>query len=376
MENIPIILNRILLFAAHTSDSLTEGVALLQVLPRSSTPDTHRHVICRLANVYSIGFGGHLDVLRLLDDLLSGPDLKNIAKGAVVAGRVNVLDWLLTSNPEIATTSDSYFHLSTVVHFAVMHSRIEVLDWYAAHGLIRSSDVSKLITIATIFCRVPTLDWLRAYAIKNGFDYSRSPAYRTGGIRDELATARVAMLDWWKADFAARSDEPMFPLNEAFPTDLASRTDDGLLVVEWWRTYCAESGRNFSWPVLDYINVAIVVRHSSLSFFQWWWDVSVRQVGIQRATLPLFDFLNSACQHGKIEFIEWYWNLCAEPANEIEFPRDWRPRDHFTDPNVIQWWKAKIERGHADPAVFEVLSKTSLLEMVLAARDAGAANLG
>ncbi|KAI9216240.1 hypothetical protein BC828DRAFT_419035 [Blastocladiella britannica] len=372
MENIPLILDRILLFASHKVYTLTAGLGFLQVLPHTELPDTRRHIVCRLVDVSDLGFIGRLDLLWLLAEPLTAKIIGHIAHSAAIAGHTHVLEWLLIGRPML----DPKFltrTLHNIVYLAAMHGRTHVLDWCAAHGAVIRSGFKDPFNVATQYCRLDSLKWLKAYSVEHGIDYEFRAIHREIGLKFVPGKQRVAVLDWWKAEYTSRP-EPMFSATGVgFPSKLAVYTDDGLLVVDWWRTYCAEMGREFTWPVLSAISLLSLAMTGSLSMCQWWWDETVQQIGIQETKLLLPGVLDIICESGRPDYLDWYWSTCADSGGEIEFPRDWRPQVPFTHLNVIQWWDTKVEAGQVDPDVFDIVLQEPLtkLDMILS-RSGGA----
>ncbi|KAI9217413.1 hypothetical protein BC828DRAFT_391210, partial [Blastocladiella britannica] len=362
MENISLILDRILLFASHKAYSLAVGLELLRVVPRIDAHDTHRHIIRRLVDVHDLGSGGHLDLLRLLDRPLSDNEIYPIASGAATAGHAHILDWILDEKGGRLSAQG----LQNLEHLAVTHGRVNVLDQRTAHGVDLCSDLNRLFSAATRYCKLLSLDWLRAYAAKRALNYTFNPAGLGLVIIGPHTNAdqHVSTLDWWKADYAARS-EPLYPANVSFSDEPAWRVKNGLLLVDWWRNYCAEAGRDFKWPALDARKLNCLVRIDSLSLCQWWWSDTVHKLGTQEAKQLLRGILDPICTGGRTEYLAWFWELCANSGGEIEFPRNWRPHLPFKRLNVIQWWEAKVASGHVDPSVFDIAASSSLTKLDL-----------
>ncbi|KAI9220131.1 hypothetical protein BC828DRAFT_439102 [Blastocladiella britannica] len=365
MENISLILDRILLFASHRAYSLAVGLELLQVVPRVDALDTHRHVVRRLVDLHDLGYGGHLDVVQLLDTPLSEKDVYRIASGAATAGHVHVLDWMLHKTPAAVR---QFSTAQKIGQLAVTHGRANVLDWRAAaldEGTDLRTDLDAMFWTATRHCQLPSLESLKKYAIKRGVNYTFDPAAdRVWGSHETTAERLVATLDWWKADYAARS-MTMFPADVPFPYDVAWRAEHGLLLVDWWRNHCAETGRKFKWPAPDAHALHYLVTIDSLSMFQWWWTDAVDKLGVQEAKKSLRGILDPICAGGRTEYLDLYWDLCANSGGEIDFPLNWRPQVPFTRLNVIQWWEAKVEGGQVDPGVFDITSNSSLIKLDL-----------
>ncbi|KAI9221640.1 hypothetical protein BC828DRAFT_404746 [Blastocladiella britannica] len=230
----------------------------------------------------------------------------------------------------------------------------DVLDWCLAHGANIDSHLDNLFLQARDFCMLKSLEWLKQYAVEHGRDYAFPPFNAFDGTIFVSADRRVAMLAWWKADHESRSMPPLFGANDDFPTELASWAADGLLVVDWWRRYCVEMDRDFTWTALDETGLQNVVKYGSISLCQWWWDETVQEIGILHSNMFLADILNTICDSPQTEYLDWYWNLCTNTDGEIEIARDWRPRYPFVRLNVIQWWEAKVEAGFMDPSVFDI----------------------
>ncbi|KAI9216133.1 hypothetical protein BC828DRAFT_394162 [Blastocladiella britannica] len=365
MESISLILDRILLFASRTTYSLAAGLELLCVLPRVDLPETHRHVLHRLVNPHDHGHSGHLDVLQLLDtSLLPDTFIAQAAEGAAAANHTHVLDWLFALRPDpeafwstaVCDGLDEWTSpLMNVVRLAAEHAHMDVLEWCVAHGAhietISNEYTEGPFTTATRHCQICVLDWLKAYAVERGLDYDFPAVNCQDSCQKVTARAQLAMLDWWKADYATRSDVSLFPTNAEFGPEYAWCTDHGLLVVDWWRASCTEMGREFVWPVLNSNSLWYLVRNDSLSLCQWWWDETVHRIGIQQAKRILRDILDPICEFGRVGFLDWYWDLCLDSGGEIEFPQTWQPRHPFFRLNVIEWWDTKIERGQLDAGV-------------------------
>ncbi|KAI9223792.1 hypothetical protein BC828DRAFT_375130 [Blastocladiella britannica] len=355
MENIPLILDRILLFAAHKAYSLAAGLELLCVAPRMDATDAHCHIIRRLADVHDLGHGGRLELIQVLGNDISDQDIRCISEGAATAGQVHILDWILLNyRPGV--------DLQKIELLAVMHGRASVLDWRIAHNVDLCSDLGDLFLTATQYCQLPSLERLKTYAVKRKLEYAFLPSSRLHRIQRLPVDRRIAMLDWWKTDYATRSD-PKFPENCGFSPDLASCSDDGLPVVHWWQTYCAETGREFTWPKLNPTTLHFnLVRTDSLQLLQWWWGETVQQHGIHGAKFYLQDILDAICEGGLTPILDWYWDLCANSNGAVQFaPRNWRPRHPFIHMSVIRWWEAKVESGQAKPSVFHIVPKTPML---------------
>ncbi|KAI9220154.1 hypothetical protein BC828DRAFT_384225 [Blastocladiella britannica] len=350
MENIPLILDCILLLAAHTSYVLADGLELLQVLPCTDTPSTHRYVLRRLVTVSDLGSTSRADLLQLLDRPLSKADTRAIAFSAASADNVRVLDWLLS------VTQTDTLPLESIFYYALRHApHTRVLDWCVAQGGA-DSYIKGLVpfTTATLCCRLPSLRWLKAYYVQHGLYYAFD--HSSGRAHGVPADRQVAVLDWWMADYFTRT-EPLFPANRCIPTDLAIYVDNGLLVVDWWRKYCAEMGRAFAFPFLNGYSLQLVIKFGTLDLCQWWWKHSVQMIGIRQARLHLKGALDTICEWGRVDFLDWYWAVCAGSHDAIKFPRNWRPQHPFVRLNVILWWEAKVDSGQVDPGVFDLVAK-------------------
>ncbi|KAI9221434.1 hypothetical protein BC828DRAFT_380962 [Blastocladiella britannica] len=195
MEYIPLILDRILLLASHRAYSLAAGLELLRVLPRIDAPDTHRHVVRRLVNMNDLGYGGHLELVQLLDRPLSENDISDIASGAAMAGHAHILDWLFKDHgPKLSSQA-----LQNIEYLAVTHDRIYVLDWHTAHDVDLCSNLDAMFWSATCYCRLLSLGWLKAYATKRVLDYAFNPAgYVIVG--PQPLVSGMCSLDWWCND--------------------------------------------------------------------------------------------------------------------------------------------------------------------------------
>ncbi|KAI9217995.1 hypothetical protein BC828DRAFT_440477 [Blastocladiella britannica] len=357
--NITLILDRILAFAVHKEAyTLAASLPLIRVLPRINIPTTYSHVIRRLVPVHVLVRGDRLDLLRLLDNPLSNQTVVRIANIAAAAGEVPILDWLLQSvGPQLLQRhhqpGSDPLPRQEIARFAIMHARVSVLDWYIHHGGDIRSNLGKLFDIATRSHQILSLAWLKEYALESGLEYGFPVAVEAGRVS---ADRRVAMLAWWMADYASRSGL-LFPVDEGFPAKYAWYTadDNGLLVVEWWRNYCAETGRPFEWPLLDASMFHDIVKHGSLNLCQWWWSETADTIGIDQAKLLLQGILDPMCEWGRVRFLDWYWTLSIDRAGDIEFPRAWQPRQPFYRLNVLQWWETKVNANEMDPGVFDIV---------------------
>ncbi|KAI9219496.1 hypothetical protein BC828DRAFT_386008 [Blastocladiella britannica] len=177
LENIPPVIDRILVFASQKSYALVTSLELTHVLPHFHLPNTHCRVLCRFANAHDLGLDGHLDQLRLLvgtsPPLLS--DAHAIATGAAAGDHVHILDWLITVRPTLfLPPSHPSSSIREIVQVAIRHGRVYVLDWLLIHrgaDTIRSSNLDQYFAIATEYCQLGSLDWLKGYAIEHGLEY-------------------------------------------------------------------------------------------------------------------------------------------------------------------------------------------------------------
>ncbi|KAI9220052.1 hypothetical protein BC828DRAFT_398454 [Blastocladiella britannica] len=283
-----------------------------------------------------------------------------IIQGAARAGHAQVLDWLCTFCPikqiMFSPTHMYWFAPSiirTIACAAVQHAHIHLLEWCKVQDKaeLRAS-LSILIADATRHGQPPSLEWLRAYIVESG---ASDEYYSSGSLYEPVSSSRqIAALDWWKANYAARF-MVLFPPNKQLPLELIKYGDDGLLLVDWWRAYCVETGRAFSWPVLTNDLLSKNIAYGSPGMCRWWWNDTMQRFGSARASDLLTEtLLDVMCDRGSVEFFDFYWDLCADPANKFAFPLDWRPRHPFSRLSVIQWFEAKVASGTVDAAVFDI----------------------
>ncbi|KAI9218795.1 hypothetical protein BC828DRAFT_387644 [Blastocladiella britannica] len=362
--NTPLVLDRILVFAAHRAYTLRDGLELLNVSARSDIPTTYSHIVRRLVPKHALGEMGRIDLLNMLEQPLSAKSIENIATGASQGAHIHVLEWTHRQlpNPNNGTLFRSrrpepHAHMSAFLSItfpAIQHAHFHLLEWFSTYGPgYFKHGLSYLFSNATLCGQVLVLAWLRAYAIQhktdNLFEYKIYQPPRAPSAQ------HVAMLDWWKADYVGRPVK-LFPQSSHFPHQLAWSSDDGLLLVDWWRTYCAETGCDFSWPVLNPTSLGKILKDGSISLCQWWWEDTVRQRGIGYASTLLMTaaVLDAMCEYNRVDLLDWFWDLCAGPTNELAFPPDWRPKHPFSHLRVIQWFENKVADGLIDAAVIGI----------------------
>ncbi|KAI9216044.1 hypothetical protein BC828DRAFT_394337 [Blastocladiella britannica] len=359
--DISLVLDRILLFASHKACTFAAGLELLQILTRIDLPDTHRYVIRRLVGIHVLSTMGHLDLLQLLPLPLSDTATSSIAVGAATAGHVRLLDWTLGA----AASPLSTFAYQTIAHLGIVGGHTAVLDWIVEHGTDPRAEFNGAYLRATRACQPRVLDWLKAYTAGYGLVDNFAYLDRHSDSPDVAVAAQIATLDWWKAEYAAR-DVPMFPMDADFVPKHAwccAAEDQEMLVVDWWRTYCSETGREFKWAELDSLMLWFLVRHNALSLCKWWWSHTVETIGIEQANEILGDILFTICEYNRVAFLNWYWDLCVSSGGAIEIPRTWRPRTPFTQLSVIQWWEAKVEDGLMESGVFDIVPDSLLTKL-------------
>ncbi|KAI9216682.1 hypothetical protein BC828DRAFT_409215 [Blastocladiella britannica] len=286
-----LVLDRILVFAAHRMYTLKDTLPLLSVCLPYDAPCTLRHVIRRLVPKKDLGSMGRLGVLRMLELPLSRQSIEEIAHGAAHAGNIHVLEWAHAQLPsgvhlfEVRYPGHSMSAFFSIAYPAIEHAHIPLLDWAIRNGPL------------------PVLDWLRVYATTHSCTFEFKAFF--GDLQPAPSTRHVAMLD----------------------------CDNGRLLVDWFRAYCAETGRTFR---------------------RWWWENVVEQIGMARASeLLTAEFLDTMCEQGHSANLDWHWDLCTDLASDIELSPEWRPRCPFHWLNVIQWWEAKVASGKVDAAIFE-----------------------
>ncbi|KAI9217710.1 hypothetical protein BC828DRAFT_417890 [Blastocladiella britannica] len=337
--NISLVLDRILLFAMYRAYTLANGLDLLNVSMRADIPTTYRSFVNRLVPRQKLGELGRVDLFQLLEQPY----------------------WISAFCPKSQTmfmpTHMSFMATSivrTVARTAAQRAHIHILQWCKVQDNSElSASLGALMATASHHGQPRSIEWLRAYAVERGISYDIHSW--TANWYDSVSSAQhIAVLDWWKADHAARS-LVLFPPSLPFPIDMAKYSDDGLLLVEWWRAYCAETGRTFSWPLLDRSTLSSVAEYGSASLCRWWWGDTVQRIGIDRASERLTeDLLDIMCDRDCSAFLDWYWDLCADPSTSLAFPPNWRPRHPFSRIGVIQWFEAKVASGKVNAAVFEI----------------------
>ncbi|KAI9217540.1 hypothetical protein BC828DRAFT_390919 [Blastocladiella britannica] len=353
--DIPLIVDRILLLASHKVYAFTASLYLLKVLPRIDLLDTHRHVLHRLVDLRLVSDTGHLDVLQLLDTPLLSKlrIISTILVGAARSGHIHLLDWLLSvALPHI---TPAMFQMIADLSATGGHTR--VLGWVVAHGTDMRFNFERAYVHATEAGQLHVLDWLKTHTTGHGIADSFPALNRLNTSQPITAAAQIKTLDWWKAEYAERG-MPMVPADADFLPKYAwcVAEDKGLLIVDWWRAYCAEVGRAFKWAALNNLMLFHLVVHNAPSLCRWWWDETVQQIGILRSKEILQDILDSICERGRPQFLDWYFDMCVKSAGVIETPRHWRPRVPFTQLDVIQWWETKVETNQVDPDVFSMVN--------------------
>ncbi|KAI9221493.1 hypothetical protein BC828DRAFT_404877 [Blastocladiella britannica] len=354
-------LDTILHFAAQQTTTLHAGLALLNAAPRSVIPSTHRHVIRRLVPVRVLGVLGDLTVLHLLPSPLMKDDLGHLSRAAAAAGNVHVLDWIC-SQPQhmgIRTALVSDPMPSGVFSAALKHSQLGVLDWCVENGSTFPPHVlDHAFKFATSHGQARSLGWLKAHASKLGVGAPAHPFTQFFHMQNTTVENQLAALDWWKAEYVARNDLPSLRLydDDKFPVYLARTSTDGRRIVDWWRAYCREMGRDFQWPPLDKISATTLVFTGNLALCQWWLAHSLQHHASYSGPTDLIaGLLETMCEQGKVGFLDWYWDMALDPSvRGINVDPRWRPHRPFAHMSVIRWWEAKVSSGAVSPRVFEL----------------------
>ncbi|KAI9224016.1 hypothetical protein BC828DRAFT_374544 [Blastocladiella britannica] len=365
--DISLILDRVLVFAAHATYSLAESLPLLYTALQSDTPSTHGHIVHRLVPKASLGALGRVDLLELLGPTtLTEDSVSRIALGAATSGHMPVLEWiraamshhpLFDSNSHANDRHFSSMPLRHVFEAAVQHAHTAILDWCiapAGGGMRFRAGINEPFTEATRYAQVASLEWLKAYAVQHGLTFEYRPVDRYNRVFVPLPAARqIAMLNWWRNEYTTRP-QPMISKEKKSMTGIAfSTSDDPMQLVEWWRQYCAERHRPFRWPTLDAPMMPYLVQTASVDFCDWWWTDTVRQVGAWAAKVVIRDVPDILCELGtRADLLDWYWRLRKTPGNLVWFPYKWRPRRPLMHLSVIQWWESGFDRQHWTDTVF------------------------
>ncbi|KAI9221101.1 hypothetical protein BC828DRAFT_91969 [Blastocladiella britannica] len=370
---IPLVVDRILAFAVHKVYSLEKGLAFLSALPNTDTPWTQRHFIRRLVPMDSLGALGRLDLLQSLDCPVSDRTIELIALGAAGAGHVHLLHWTRDSRPThahfqpISDRSFSNWPLQHAFVAALRNGHTEILDWcVAVTGTSFRSELYLPFCEATYWGQVRSLAWLKAYATRHGLTcppfYQVLSSPKIAPIQP--AERVVATLDWWVAEHATQPPQGPFMICAAnmeageFPLRLMCNTDNGLLMIDWWRAYCAGTGQPSALPILaTALPLWLMCASNNLAQFQVWWEDTALQVGRDQAAALLTQSLDDLCEHGNIHFLDWFWDLaCNSATTKVMFSRAWRPMRPFGHLNVIRWWEAKVASGEVDADVLDIIS--------------------
>ncbi|KAI9219035.1 hypothetical protein BC828DRAFT_387092 [Blastocladiella britannica] len=264
----------------------------------------------------------------------------HIAEGAAAAGHVHVLDWMLS----VARVPG---HLLDPIDYKIVQNAVRHAA-PTAHLRFKG-----LFDYATRHCQLLSLSWMKDKYVDHGIEYDFVPVERDIGAWPAMGEHRVVMLNWWKAEYASRS-KPMFPANQFFPPGLAYCTDNRLLVIDWLRSYYAETGREFNWCKLDINYLAFMVIEDSLELCQWWWDETVKRIGIEQAKPLLRKALKTMCDYGRLNFLDWCWSIFSDSAANIDDHWSWRPAQPLFRLNVIQWREAKVELGEIGSQVLAI----------------------
>ncbi|KAI9220582.1 hypothetical protein BC828DRAFT_383154 [Blastocladiella britannica] len=307
--------------------------------------------------------------------------MSSLVAAAASAGHLPVVQWAYAVRPSLADfqlsqPSNSLFvgiqpsqTLYRLCNGAMRGAHLPVLDWCVGLGLDLSNEIliSDFLYTATCDRQVPVLEWIAVHARKHGIRYAfEAPAYYRNDPNQSTAR-HLAMLDWWQAQHAAQGLPPIFQSNWNFPCKLVWQTDDGLLLIDWWRRYCSDIGWPFQWPVLDINSARSLVDYNRLAVCQWWWAYTVEKVGGDSTAATKSLSMSLMCEYGRTAFLDWFWDLCADSSNALEFPRTMRFRSPFFQVRVIQWWEAKVASGLFDTSVFDFtpIEGTTLFDSLL-----------
>ncbi|KAI9223307.1 hypothetical protein BC828DRAFT_403252 [Blastocladiella britannica] len=155
LADVSLVLDRILLFASPWTYTLSASLSLLRVLPIVHLPETRRHVFRRLVHKRDLGRLGRPDLIQSLPRPLWQQTVTEIAEGAVIAGHVYVLEWLLT----VGLVANQWLFV-----LAVEYGRTNIMDWCVAHGVTVRTEMAYCdpFVVASYHRQLGPLDWLRA----------------------------------------------------------------------------------------------------------------------------------------------------------------------------------------------------------------------
>ncbi|KAI9215903.1 hypothetical protein BC828DRAFT_410024, partial [Blastocladiella britannica] len=342
------------------------GLELLNVVSPSQSPETLGHVARRLVPARAVGRTGRLDLLQALlaRQPLSSVETDHVVVGAAAFGHMHVLDHLSESN-------NTELPIGKIFSAAVGGAQLPVMDWCVRHGL-EFPDGPEFcqgpcpILLATRHCHIVVLEWIKAYALEHNVEFPSLEFNLSCRFCDPSSARRVAVLDWWKAEYAAaaRQEAPsIFDLAE-LPAPLIDQASNGIMMLDWWRDHCAEQGRPFKWPALDPYFLSLIVKQGNVHVWLRWWT----EAASGDSSWALANSLPLMCAHGTTHLLDWYWHFTHDPASNVTFPADWRPRRPFRNLETIQWWEAKVATGEVDAAIFtlETSDGNSPLEKLLA----------
>ncbi|KAI9218407.1 hypothetical protein BC828DRAFT_407613 [Blastocladiella britannica] len=233
-------------------------------------------------------------VLRLLKHLLSDQEINCIAHGAATAGHLYLLSWLISVRPQLLHPhpNDHFLDgaLNRAIYAAIVDGQPGVLDLCCVvHGRDVRAGFRDPFHLATEHAQP--------------FQQHQGTEGNGADRQSELVDGRLCLTLPWT---------PYFLPTRTFLPQIAWCTDDSMLVVDWWRNYCTEMGRHFTWPSLDELILRYLVSNNTLSLCLWWWGETAR-----RSRFDLGPHLTSQhiTSHKLLyrdpEILAWFLDRCA-----------------------------------------------------------------
>ncbi|KAI9216059.1 hypothetical protein BC828DRAFT_394311 [Blastocladiella britannica] len=321
----------VLALAASQSQSLTQGIVFLRVLPAIEQPDTRTFILVRgyIDPVVAVALG-HADLLPEFPKWQLLDTRGNIVRALAASGNVVALSAFIARHAgaiEHGPMATDALDNSTIIHAALSSGHVHVLEWLVATAAEREWAVDwnrGTWDNAAAAGHMSVLDWAlrKGYFGTHGENQTSAESVYSIDIAKGIPRAasegcHVNVLDWWWATIV-----PLISSPPALPP------------VDEWDTIISQA-----------------LFSGNLDVVRWWWA----KFEAYRAPGDLFGSrmaAYNALASGSLPVIQWLWAIAARP-HTCQFLDEWDPRPVTTLPSgpfskslpLVQWVASQLPRG-------------------------------